>query len=122
MSHETLGPSDQRLQADGRNALCGEPDLLAKANAAWQKTSAAEQRELLATGYLTGTVGGSLTAVDMSRDAPMLVRNWYQLEAGFTGYMVPGSVEGKDSLTEADKMADAQTSHVTTNRMTITIY
>ena len=122
MSHETLGPSDHRLQADGRKSLCGEQDLLGKANAAWHHTPAAKQRELLASGYLTGTVGGELTAVNMDRNAPMLLRHWYQLEAGFTGYMVPGSVEGEQHHTAADKEADAKSSHVLTNKMTITIY
>ena len=122
MSHETLGPSDHRPQADGRISLCGEEDLLGKANAAWQKTPVAKQKDLLASGYLNGTVGGELTAVDMDRNTPILVRHWYQLEAGFRGYMVPGSIAGHHNLTEADKTADTRTSHVLTNEMTITIY
>ena len=122
MSHETLGPSDHQPQADGRISLCGEEDLLAKAKVAWHKTPAAKQKDLLASGYLNGTVGGELTAVDMDRAAPILVRHWYQLEVGFRGYMVPGSISGQSNLTEADKMADTRTSHVLTNEMTITIY
>lgn len=122
MSLETLGPSDHQPQADGRISLCGEEDLLGKANTAWHKTSAAKQKDLLASGYLNGTVGGELTAVDMDRDAPILVRYWYQVEAGFRGYMVPGSISGEQHFTEADKTADTRTSHVLTNEMTITIY
>lgn len=122
MSHETLGPSDHQPQADGRISLCGEEDLLGKAKAAWRKTPAAKQKDLLASGYLHGTVGGDLTAVDMDREAPILVSHWYQLEAGFRGYMVPGSIAGEHHVTEADEAANKQTSHVLTNEMTITIY
>lgn len=122
MSHETLGPSDHRPQADGRSSLSGESDLLAEANAAWHLTSAAEQEELLASEYFTGTVGGDLTAVHMDSEAPILVRHWYQLEAELDAYMVPGSVAGKQHLHEADKLADTKVSHVLTNKMTITIY
>jgi hypothetical protein len=122
MTRETLGPSDHRLQADGRSSINGEPDLLGKATAAWRKTPPGTQAALLATGYLTGAVGGDLTAVKMDRNAPTLVRDWYQLDAGFTAYMVPGSISGQHHLSEAGKQADTVTSHVLTNEMTITVY
>lgn len=122
MSEETLGPSDERLQADGFRSLAGEIDLLGKANAAWQTTAAAKQRLLLATGYLAGTLGGDLTAVKMDRDAPMLVRHWYQIEADYMAYMVPGSIWPGQQLNKADQVADKKSWHVLTNEMTITIY
>lgn len=122
MSPETLGPSDHRPQADGRISLSGEEDLLGKANAAWHKTPAAKQKDLLASGYLTGTVGGELTDVEMDRNAPIMLRHWYQIDVGYKGYMVPGSISGEQHLTEADKVADTKSSHVLTNEMTITMY
>jgi hypothetical protein len=120
MSEETLGPSDQRLQADGFRSLAGETDLLGKANAAWQTTPTAKQRLLLATGYLVGNVGRDLTAVKMDRDAPTLVRHWYQVEADYMAYMVPGSIWPGQQLSRADQVANKKSWHVLTNEMTIT--
>ena len=121
MSDATLGPSNNMKTKDGRPGLLGEADCLAKANAGWKtiNNDATTQKNLLATGYLTGTVGGALTAVKMDKQAPLLVVAFYQLTAQFNAYIGHGSVVNlpPDVTTAA---ADKQTHVVATHQMTIT--
>ena len=123
MSDATLGPSDNKPTTDGRPSLLGEQDVLAKANAGWKtiNNDAATQKTLLATGYLTGTVGGPLTKVKMDIHAPLPVIAFYQLTAQFNAYIGHGSVANlpPDITTAA---ADKQTHVVATHQMTITEY
>lgn len=121
MSDETLGPSDYQTQlGSGAPSLAGEPDTLAKANAAWKSIDDASKQALLDSGFLQGTKD-SLTHVTMGAQAPNFVVYFYQITAKFNAYIGPGSVAGKVA-TPVDQVADKKTSIVGTNKMTITIY
>ncbi|MCJ1465353.1 hypothetical protein MMC07_003971 [Pseudocyphellaria aurata] len=121
MSDETLGPSDHRKKiGSSESAVSGEPDTLAKANAAWSHTDPGKKQALLNTGYLAGDMN-RLTKVRMDKQAPGLVVDWLQIDADFNAYIGPGSVAGK-SPSQADKIADKKSTFVETNKMTITIY
>ncbi|MCJ1467443.1 hypothetical protein MMC07_006068 [Pseudocyphellaria aurata] len=121
MSDETLGPSDHRTKIGStESAIAGEQDTLAKANAAWVSTDPGKKQALLKTGYLAGD-SNRLTMVRMDKQAPELVVNWLQIDARFNAYVAHGSVQGQ-TPSEADKIADLKTTHLLTNKMTITIY
>ncbi|MCJ1467601.1 hypothetical protein MMC07_006226 [Pseudocyphellaria aurata] len=117
---ETLGPSDNRKALDGRFAIRGEADPLAKANAAWSSTSRVRKQGLLDSGYLVGDMG-RLTSVRLDKYAPVHVAEWFQLDADFHAYMVPGSVKGR-TPTPASRRADTESFKVDTKQMTITIH
>ena len=123
MSDSTLGPSNNMKTRDGRPGVLGEQDCLAKANAGWKtiNNNSATQQALIASGYVTGTVGGSLTAVKMDKKAPLPVIVFFQLTAQFNAYIGTGSVANlpADVTTSA---ADKQTHSVATAQMTITEY
>lgn len=123
MSDSTIGPSNNMKTQDGRPGVLGEQDCLAKANAGWKtiNNDAATQKALLDSGYLTGTVGGPLTAVKMDIHAPLPVIVFFQLTAQFNAYIGAGSVSNlpADVTTAA---ADKQTHSVATRQMTITDY
>lgn len=123
MSDSTLGPSNNMKTRDGRPGLLGEQDCLAKANAGWKtiNNNPATQKALLASGYITGTIGGPLTAVKMDKQAPLPVVVFFQLTAQFNAYIGAGSVPNlpPDVTTAA---ADKQTHSVATGQMTITEY
>ena len=121
MSDETLGPSDHRKQLSGKPSLAGEPDTVAKANAAWKETSPATQHRLLSTGYVRGTVGGALTHLTMDAHAPYSLVSWLQLKAHFNAYIGSGSVAGRQTSI-VNAAADLKTMIVSTNKMTITIH
>ena len=93
MSDGTIGPSDYRKLTDGRPSLAGEPDTLAKANAAWPDTT--NKAELLQyPQYLTQGPDGNLTHVYCDKQAPQVVVNFFQVTAEFAAYVDAGSVAG----------------------------
>ena len=101
MSDGTVGPSDNRKLDDGRLSLAGEPDTLAKANAAWPQTE--NQDALLEfPAYLKLGGDGRLGFVYCDADAPQVVIDFFQVTAEFSAYVAAGS-GGSDA---ADKMAD----------------
>ena len=119
----TVGPTNNQPTIDGRPSLSGEQDSLAKANAGWKtiNNNRAAQQALLATGYVTGTAGGSLTAVKNDINSPLSVIAFFQITAQFNAYIGTGSVANvpADITTAA---ADKHTLNVATNQMTITQY
>lgn len=120
MSNSTLGTTDGSKQNNGNDALTGEQDCLAKANAAWSDLDAATKTDLMNSGFLEGSMDG-LTAVSMAQDAPASVTRFYQLTAEYNAYIVAGSVAGVKSDAVA-AAADKSTLSVATNKLTITAY
>ncbi|KAI9761952.1 MAG: hypothetical protein M4579_000735 [Chaenotheca gracillima] len=121
MDDSTLGPTSLQAQANGNPSLAGEPNCLAKANAAWHSVNRATRKALLATGYFQGSVGGILTSLHINKQAPASVVRFLQITAQFNAYVAHGSVDGIDG-TQADAVADKQTRSVSTNKLTITKY
>ena len=121
MSNSTLGPTDGSMRIDGGDALAGEQDCLAKANAAWGDVDENTKAALLSTPYINGTSEGNLTAVSMGHSAPLKVVEFFQMTAEFNSYVCAGSVAGLSS-NDLAKAADKFTYSVTTNKMTITTY
>lgn len=121
MSDGTVGPSDNRKLANGESSLSGEPDTLAKANAAWPQTT--NQAALLAyPNYLKQGSDGTLTYVYCDSNAPQVVIDFFQVTADFSAYIDAGSVAGvtpSAADAEAVKMADAMSLQVDTQDMTI---
>ena len=124
MSDGTVGPSDNRKLSNGQNSLSGEPDTLAKANAAWPHTT--NQAALLAyPTYLKQDSDGKLTYVYCDTNAPQVVIDFFQVTADFDAYIDAGSVAGvtpSAADAEAVKMADANSLQVDTQDMTIVAY
>ena len=124
MSDGTLGPSDNRKLADGSSSLSGEPDTLAKANAAWPDTT--NQAALLAyPDYLKQGSDGMLSFVYCDANAPQIVIDFYQVQADFSAYIDAGSVAGVTPTAadaQAVKMADVQSLQVDTQDMLIVAY
>ena len=124
MSDGTLGPIDNRRLANGQNSLSGEPDCLAKANAAWPSTP--NQAALLAfPQYLTQGSNGGLTFVYCDSNAPRVVIDFFQVTADFTAYIDAGSVAGvtpSAADAQAVKMANANSYQVDTQDMKIVAY
>lgn len=121
MSSGTVGPSDNRKLSTGQSSLSGEPDVLAKANAAWPHT--ANQAALLAfPNYLKQGPNGQLSFVYCDTDAPQVVIDFFQVTAEFDAYIDAGSVAGvtpSAADAEAVRMADAQSLQVDTQDMSI---
>lgn len=121
MSDGTLGPSDNRKLSNGNPSQTGEPDCLAKANAAWPSTT--NQAALLAyPDYLQQGANGQLSYVYCDTNAPQEVIDFFQVTADFDAYIDAGSVAGvtpsaADAL--AVSMANAQSLQVGTQDMTI---
>ncbi|KAF6227384.1 hypothetical protein HO133_008828 [Letharia lupina] len=121
MSDGTLGPSDHRRLADGHPSASGEPDTLAKANAAWPQTP--NRAALLAyPDYIKQGSDGGLSFVYCDGDAPQVVVEFFQVTAEFDAYIDAGSVAGVTPAAadaEAVRMADAQSLQVDTQDMLI---
>ena len=121
MSDGTVGPSDLRPLDNGQNSLSGEPDTLAKANAAWPSTT--NKAALLAyPQYLKQGSDGTLTSVYSDANSPQVVIDFFQVTADFTAYIDAGSVAGvtpSAADAEAVKMANANSYQVGTQDMTI---
>ena len=125
MSDGTLGPSDNQTLADGRSSLSGEPNTLAKANAAWPSTP--NQAALLAyPDYLRQGPGGALTFVYCDSSALQAVIDFFQVTAAFRAYVDAGSVAGEAAGAgedaEAVKLADGMSWVVGTQDMLIVAY
>ncbi|KAL9136009.1 MAG: hypothetical protein Q9175_002790 [Cornicularia normoerica] len=121
MSDGTVGPSDNRKLSNGQSSLSGEPDTLAKANAAWPHTT--NQAALLACpNYLKQGSNAKLTYVYCDSNAPQVVIDFFQATADFTAYIDAGSVAGV-APSAADgtavTMANAQSLQVDTQDMSI---
>ncbi|KAI9837686.1 MAG: hypothetical protein M1837_002701 [Sclerophora amabilis] len=121
MCDSTLGPTSGEPQNNGQPSLAGEANRADKANQAWGSVDPQTQQNLLDSGYIDGTVGGSVTGVRMDKQAPQAVIDFLQVTANFNAYVTHGSVGGSDK-TNADKIANQQTRNVGTNKMTITMY
>lgn len=121
MSDGTVGPSDNRKLSNGDSSLSGEPDTLAKANAAWPDTT--NKAALLAYGdYLKQASDGKLSFVYCDTNAPQVVIDFFQVTADFDAYIDAGSVAGvtpSAADAEAVKMANANSLQVNTQDMTI---
>lgn len=121
MSDGTVGPTSLQPLDNGQNSLSGEPDCLAKANAAWPTT--ANKADLLAyTQYLKQGSDGTLTFVYSDSNSPQVVIDFFQVTADFTAYIDAGSVAGvtpSAADAEAVKMANANSYQVGTQDMTI---
>ena len=121
MSDSTLGPLDQRLQVDNTDSLAGESDCLAKANAAWEGTS--NKDELLGfPKYLKQGGDERLTHVHMDKEAPSVVRHFFQVTADFGGYVVPGTAFAQKFGGEMADNADEKSWEVDTQEMEIVAY
>lgn len=126
LSPATLGPLDHRPLPDGRPSLAGEQDPLAKANAAWLRSP--RRWELLRyPRYLVAAHRGErLVWVYSDKEAPFVVRAFFQLEAGFQAYMAPGSVKGWKPRTALEKeltrVQDEKSVWVRTQDMVVTVY
>lgn len=124
MSDGTLGPADNRKLSNGQSSVSGEPDTLAKANAAWPHTP--NQAALLAyPTYLKQGPDGKLSYVYCDTDAPQVVIEFFQVTAQFEAYVDAGSVAGvTPSATEAEsvKLADSMSLEVDTQDMRIVAY
>lgn len=138
MSDGTLGPRDHRplLLLNGRrpSSLTGEPDTLAKANAAWPHAD--DRAALLAyPDYIRADEGGrTLTFVYCDADAPQVVVHFFQVTAAFEAYVDAGSVAGVGVGVGGDpaggggvdaqavRMADVKSLEVGTQEMLIVAY
>ncbi|KAL9596922.1 MAG: hypothetical protein Q9219_005485 [cf. Caloplaca sp. 3 TL-2023] len=108
MSGATLGPINHKRRlgaptsSSSSSSLAGEPDPLAKANEAWLRS--AKRSELLKyPKYIAADKDGKkLLSVYCDKDAPAVVREFFQLEAGFLAYLGPGSVEGMNGGGEGE--------------------
>lgn len=123
MSNSTFGPTDGSKLINGGNSTAGEQDCLAKANAAWGSVDTNIQQVLLDSGFVKGATGGNgaLTAVSMSKEAPVEVVKFFQMTASFNSYVDPGSIDGAVPGAVA-KIADKKTLSVATNKLTITSF
>lgn len=123
MSDGTVGPLDRRPLLNGRPSLTGEPDTLAKANAAWPHAD--DQAALLAyPDYIReGDGGGKLSFVYCDAQAPQVVIDFFQVTAEFEAYVDTGSVAGVSRPGGADgqavRMADVKSLEVGTQEMLI---
>lgn len=140
LSNGTVRPSDPRLHTiDGRTALQGDRDVLAKCNAAWAKISASDKIALLnasdrAGRFLTQVYGGKdeLISVRHNKNAPYAVKKFLQLDANLTGYVVSGSygqggglvssLSGAEEMQRMRAVADGFVMLVPTQQVTITAY
>ena len=129
ISDSTLGPIGGQDTKDGHNSLSGEPDVYAKANAAWVPLDPATKSQLLAfPQYLAQADNGCLDWINMDTNGPIVapaVVYFLQITADFTAYLNPGSVAGQwvDPNTSQDvakTAADKQTWIVETDQMVIT--
>ncbi|CAF9941632.1 hypothetical protein IMSHALPRED_002819 [Imshaugia aleurites] len=126
------GISDATCGPANGGEISGERHSLSKANAAWKHLNQTTKQDLLAfPQYLNQSANGSLTDINMSVDAwptkaPEVVY-FFQVTAGFKGYMGPGSVENVTyppnsiqniSIPDADK----QTLKTSSREMVITSY
>ena len=121
MSDGTCGPTDLQPRANGQNSLSGEPDTLAKANAAWPTTT--NKAALLAyPQYLKQGSDGTLTSVYSDSNSPQVVIEFFQVTAEFTAYIDAGSVAGvtpSAADAEAVAKANANSYQVATQDMSI---
>lgn len=120
MSDGTISPLDNRKLANGQSSISGEPDTLAKANAAWPHTN--NKDALLAyPDYLRqGGDDGKLEYVYCDAGAPAVVIDFFQVTAGFEAYVDAGSVAGvSPSDAAAVKMADEKSLEVDMQNMLI---
>ena len=132
MSDGTLGPLDNRRLDNGRSSLSGEPDALAKANAAWPPPPHTQDKAALLSypDYLRQGADGKLDFVYCDAQAPAVVVEFLQVTAAFDAYVDAGSgaggrggwgdeagVEG-----EAVRMADERSLVVGTQEMLIVAY
>lgn len=133
MSDGTLGPRDHRPLLNGGqhpSSLTGEPDTLAKANAAWPHAD--DRAALLAyPEYIRADEdGGKLTFVYCDADAPSVVVHFFQVTATFEAYVDAGSVAGVGGGpaggggvdAQAVRMADVKSLEVGTQEMLIVAY
>lgn len=124
MSDGTVGPADNRPLTTGQPSLSGEPDTLAKANAAWPDT--ADRAALLAyPDYLRQGADGTLSFVYCDALAPQAVVDFFQVTAEFEAYVDAGSVAGvtpSAADAQAVKMADTMSLQVDTQDMSIKAY
>ncbi|KAL8747383.1 MAG: hypothetical protein Q9190_000729 [Brigantiaea leucoxantha] len=123
MSNTTMEPTHGDKQINGQNAIAGEQDCLAVANAAWGDVDTAFQQQLLDTGYLEGFTGGNgaLTAVHMDSNADLMVVEFFQMTAHMNAYLNSGSVAG-EATSRIASTADSFSWSVETNELTITGY
>ena len=129
MSDSTLGPADgQPRNVNGHQlpSVSGEQNTLAKANAAWPKTTNKAQL-LVSSYYLQQGSNGELTHVYMDANAPADVVQFFQLTASFTAYIGAGSVAGVSvapNTVQSDMVqtADEKSWFVNTQAMVITAY
>lgn len=124
MSDGTVSPSDNRRLANGQDSVSGEPDCLAKANAAWPTTT--NQAALLANpNYIQQGSNGELIFVYCDSNAPQVVIDFFQVQADFTAYIDAGSVAGvtpSAADAQAVKLANANSYQVDTQDMKIIAY
>ncbi|KAI9808620.1 MAG: hypothetical protein M1825_003770 [Sarcosagium campestre] len=117
MSDATFGPTE----SSDPEKITGEKDCVGKANRAWSKLDPSSQKALLDSGYLEGTVGGSLKSVQMDKAAPQCVIDFLQQTAAFNAYITHGSVGGVDA-TLSDAIANTHTKSVQSNKFTLISY
>ncbi|KAI4129794.1 MAG: hypothetical protein LQ338_002045 [Usnochroma carphineum] len=128
ISPATLGPSDHRLLPDGSPSLAGEQDPLEKATEAWLRSPNRWELLKYPKYVVAADQGKRLAWVYNDKDAPGIVRAFFQLEAGFQAYMGAGSVAGNEApergSVEAQlmKAQDRMSWWVGTREMTVTIY
>ena len=132
MSDGTLGPLDNRRLDNGQSALSGEPDVLAKANAAWPPPPGTQDKAALLSypEYLRQGADGKLDFVYCDAGAPAVVVEFLQVTAAFDAYVDAGSVAGGSAggedeagvEGEAVRMADERSLVVGTQEMLIVAY
>lgn len=122
LSSGTIAPADNRKLANGGDSVAGEPDPLAKANAAWPSTT--NQAALLSLpDYLKQGPDGKLTFVYCDSDAPQEIIDFFQITADFNAYIDAGSIAGVVATDiEAVKLADEKSLQVDTQDMKIVAY
>ena len=123
MSDGTVGPLDHRALVNGNpSSTTGEPDTLAKANAAWPPPEAAAAALLAYPDYIKQDAAsdGKLSFVYCDAHAPPVVVDFFQVTAAFEAYVDAGSVVGgsKDDA-QAVRMADVKSLEVGTQDMLI---
>ena len=129
ISNSTLSPTDsqpQNINGHQLPSVSGEQNTLAKANAAWPKTTNKAQL-LVSSYYLQQGSTGELTHIYMDVNAPADVVQFFQLTASFTAYIGAGSVASVSvapNTVQGDMVqtADEKSWFVNTQAMVITAY